>query len=85
VPVFQLCSLLRKNPFTNPVGDRVNMNRRDKLQEVYDIFYIWNSPQGLKLKVKTGMFSPYFPNGQQIHFSEDVTEWAGGNAQVGSA
>uniref|UniRef100_D3ZN12 G-protein coupled receptors family 3 profile domain-containing protein n=1 Tax=Rattus norvegicus TaxID=10116 RepID=D3ZN12_RAT len=78
----KLCSFLRKNPFTNPVGDRENMNRRNKLQEVYDIFYVWNSPQGLELKVRIGMFSPYFPNGQQIHFSEEITEWAGGNAQM---
>ncbi|XP_063130891.1 vomeronasal 2 receptor 19 isoform X2 [Rattus norvegicus] len=78
----KLCSFLRKNPFTNPVGDRVSMNQRDKLQEVYDIFYIWNSPLGLELKVKIGMFSPYFPNGQQTHFSEDMTEWAGGNTQM---
>lgn len=52
------------------------MNQRDKLQEEYDIFYIWNFPQGLGLRVNIGMFSPYFPNGQQVHLSEDMIEWA---------
>ncbi|XP_052024420.1 vomeronasal type-2 receptor 116-like isoform X2 [Apodemus sylvaticus] len=78
----KLYSSLRNTHFTNPVGDRVNMNRRDKLQEEYDIFYIWNFPQGLELKVKIGMFSPYFPNGQQVHLSEDVIEWAKGSTQM---
>ncbi|EDL22246.1 mCG52599 [Mus musculus] len=62
----KLYSYLRKNHFINPVGDRVSMNQRDKLQEEYDIVYIWNFPQGLGLRVKIGMFSPYFPNGQQV-------------------
>ncbi|XP_076783681.1 vomeronasal type-2 receptor 116-like [Arvicanthis niloticus] len=78
----KLCSSLRNTYFTNPVGDRVNMNQRDKLQGNYDIFYIWNFPQGLGLKVKIGMFSPYFPNGQQLHLSEDMIEWATGSTQL---
>ncbi|XP_003748781.2 vomeronasal type-2 receptor 116-like isoform X2 [Rattus norvegicus] len=78
----KLCSFLRKTSFTNPVGDRVNMNQRHKQKEEYDIFYIWNFPQGLGIKVKIGMFSPYFPNGQQLHLSEDVLEWAKGSAQM---
>ena len=82
LPVFQLHSSLRKTHFTNPVGDRVNMNQRDKLKEEYDIFYMWNSPKGLGLKVKIGMFTPYFPNGQQVHLSEDMIEWARGSSQV---
>ncbi|XP_028638138.1 vomeronasal type-2 receptor 116-like isoform X1 [Grammomys surdaster] len=78
----KLCSFLKKMSFTNPVGDRVNMNQRDKLQEEYDIFYIWNFPQGLGLKVKTGMFSSYFPSGQQLHLSEDKIEWVTGSTQM---
>ncbi|XP_028638135.1 vomeronasal type-2 receptor 116-like isoform X2 [Grammomys surdaster] len=74
--------LLHKIHFTNPVGDRVNMNQRDKLQEEYDIFYIWNFPQGLGLKVKIGIFSPYIMNGQQLHLSEDMIEWARGSRQM---
>ncbi|XP_076783571.1 vomeronasal type-2 receptor 116-like [Arvicanthis niloticus] len=78
----KLASYMRKIHFTNPVGDRVNMNQRDKLQEEYDIFYIWNFPQGLGLKVKIGMFSPYFINGQQLHLSDDMIEWARGSRQM---
>lgn len=85
LPIFQLGSFLRKIHFTNPVEDRVNMNQRNKLQENYDIFYVWNFPQGLRLKVKIGIFSPYFINGQQLHLSEDMLEWARGSTQVGFA
>ena len=83
--VFQVDSSLRKTQFTNPVGDIVNMNQKGELQEEYDIVYIWNFPQGLGLRVNIGMFSPYFPNGQQVHSSEDMIEWAKGSTQVGSA
>ena len=82
LPVFQLHSSLRNTHFTNPVGDSVNMNQRDKLQEEYDIFYIWNLPQDLGRKVKIGMFSPYLPNDQQVHLSEDMIELAKGSSQV---
>ncbi|XP_032750547.1 vomeronasal type-2 receptor 116-like [Rattus rattus] len=81
----KLCSFLRKTPFTNPVGDRVNMNQRNKLKEEYDIFYIWNFPQSLGLKVKIGMFSPYFPKGQQLRLSEDIIKWAKGSTQMPSS
>uniref|UniRef100_A0A3Q4EIB3 Vomeronasal 2, receptor 113 n=1 Tax=Mus musculus TaxID=10090 RepID=A0A3Q4EIB3_MOUSE len=77
----KLGSFLRKIHFTNPVEDRVNMNQRNKLQENYDIFYVWNFPQGLGLKVKIGIFSPYIINGQQLHLSEDMLEWARGSTQ----
>ncbi|KAK7797740.1 hypothetical protein U0070_011555, partial [Myodes glareolus] len=72
-------SLLRKTHFTNPVGDRVNMNNKEKLQPEYDIFQISNFPNGLGLKVKIGMFSPYFPHGQELHLYEDILEWATGS------
>ena len=83
--LFQLYFFLRKIHFPNPVGDWVSMNQRDKLQVEYDIFYIWNFPQGLGLRVNIGMFSPYFPNGQQVHLSEYMIEWAKWSTQVGSA
>ncbi|XP_041498961.1 vomeronasal type-2 receptor 116-like [Microtus oregoni] len=78
----KMYSLLRKTHFTNPVGDRVNMNQKEKLQPEYDIFQIWNFPHGLGLKVKIGMFSPYFPHGQQLHLYEDALEWATGSRQM---
>jgi len=61
------------------------MNQIEKLQEEYDIFYIWNFPQGIGLKLKIGIFSPYFQTGQHLHLSEDIIEWAKEGSQVGSA
>ncbi|XP_057610431.1 vomeronasal type-2 receptor 116-like [Chionomys nivalis] len=79
---FKLHSFLRKTRFTNPVGDRVIMNQKEKLQEEYDIFQIWNFPYGLGLKVKIGEFSSYFPYGQQLHIYEDMIEQATGSRQM---
>ena len=59
------------------------MNQKEKLQEEYDIFLIWNFPYGLVLKVKIGEFSSYFPSGQQLHLYEDMIEHATGSKQVG--
>ncbi|CAO2589884.1 Vomeronasal type-2 receptor 116 [Lemmus lemmus] len=78
----KLNSILKKTQFTNPVGDRVNMDQKEKRQPEYDIFQIWNFPNGLGLKVKIGMFSPYFPHGQQLHLYEDILEWATGSGQM---
>ncbi|EDL99744.1 rCG65900 [Rattus norvegicus] len=75
-------SFLSKTQFTNPVGDTVNMNQRNKLKEEYDIFYNWNFPQGLGFKVKIGIFSPYFPKGQQLHLCENLIEWSTGSIQM---
>jgi vomeronasal 2 receptor len=60
LPGFQLHSFL-KTYFINPVGDRGNINQREKIQEEYDIFYIWNFFTG-----KIGKFNPYFPNWKQL-------------------
>lgn len=81
--VFQLHSYLRKIRFTNPVGDRVNVNEKEKLQAEYDSFQVWNFPHSLALKVKIGKFSPYFTHIQQLIVSEDTIEWATGSRQVG--
>ncbi|CAO2627499.1 Vomeronasal type-2 receptor 116 [Lemmus lemmus] len=79
---FQLHSFLRKTCFTNPVGDRVIMNQKEKRQEEYDIFQIGYFPYGLGLKVKIGEFSSNFPYGQQLHLYEDMIEQATGNRQM---
>ncbi|XP_076420522.1 vomeronasal type-2 receptor 116-like isoform X1 [Peromyscus maniculatus bairdii] len=78
----KLHSFLRKTHFTNPVGEKVNMNQRENLQAEYDIFQIWNFPNGFGLKVKIGEYSPYFPHGQQLYLYEDVIEWATGSRQM---
>nr|XP_048308046.1 vomeronasal type-2 receptor 116-like isoform X3 [Myodes glareolus] len=81
----KLHSFLRKTRFTNPVGDRVIMNQKEKLQEEYDIFQTWNLPYGLGLKVKIGEFISYFPYGQQLHLYEDMIEQVTGSRQMPSS
>ncbi|XP_028640507.1 vomeronasal type-2 receptor 116-like isoform X2 [Grammomys surdaster] len=77
----QVSSLLKTRVFTNPVGELVNMNHRENQCAEYDIFNIWNFPQGLGLKVKIGSYFPCFPQSQQLHISEDL-EWATGGTSV---
>ncbi|XP_031205855.1 vomeronasal type-2 receptor 116-like isoform X3 [Mastomys coucha] len=77
----KIASLLKKRVFTNPVGELVNMNLRKNLCAKYDIFNIWNFPQGFGLKVKIGGYSPNFPLSQQLHISEDL-KWAMGETLV---
>ncbi|XP_036031999.1 vomeronasal type-2 receptor 116-like isoform X1 [Onychomys torridus] len=81
----KLYSIFRKINFTNPAGGKVNMRQKENLQAEYDIFQIWNFPNGLGLKVKIGKFSPYFPHGQQLHLYEDIIEWATGSREMMSS
>ncbi|XP_052585819.1 vomeronasal type-2 receptor 116-like isoform X3 [Peromyscus californicus insignis] len=73
----QMASLLKKRVFTNPIGELVGMNLRGKLCADYDIYNIWNFPQGFGLKVKLGGYSSYFPQSQQLHISEDLEQTMG--------
>ncbi|XP_028617024.1 vomeronasal type-2 receptor 116-like isoform X2 [Grammomys surdaster] len=77
----QVASVLKTRVFTNPVGELVNMNLRENQCAEYDIFNIWNFPQGLGLKVKIGSYYPCFPQSQQLHISEDL-EWTTGGTSV---
>jgi vomeronasal 2 receptor len=60
----------------------VNMMHGENECTEYDIFIIWNFPQGLGLKVKIGSYLPCFPQSQQLHISDDL-EWAMGGTSVG--
>ncbi|XP_059108291.1 vomeronasal type-2 receptor 116-like isoform X5 [Peromyscus eremicus] len=73
----QVASLLKKSVFTNPFGELVDMNLRGKLCADYDIYNIWNFPQGFGLKVKLGGYSSYFPQSQQLHISENLERTMG--------
>ncbi|XP_028640503.1 vomeronasal type-2 receptor 116-like isoform X2 [Grammomys surdaster] len=77
----QVASLLKTRVFTNPVGELVNMNHRENQCAEYDIFNIWNFPQGLGIKVKIGSYFPCLPQSQRLHISEDL-EWATGGTSV---
>ncbi|KAL1765774.1 vomeronasal type-2 receptor 116-like [Sigmodon hispidus] len=79
---FKMNSILKRIYFKYRSGNRLNMIQKAKLQAEYNIFQVWNFPNGLGLKVKIGIFSPYFPNGQQIHLYEDIIEWATGSKQM---
>ncbi|XP_040590004.1 vomeronasal type-2 receptor 116-like isoform X2 [Mesocricetus auratus] len=82
IPVFQMHLFPRKSHLTNNAGKRVNMNQKESQQPEYDIFQIWNFPNGLGFKVKIGSFSPYFPYGQQLYLYDDMIEWATGSRQM---
>ncbi|EDL37180.1 mCG8011, isoform CRA_a [Mus musculus] len=77
----KVASLLKTMVFTNPLGELVNMKHRENQCAEYDIYKIWNFPQGLGLKVKLGSYFPCFPHSQHIHMSEDF-EWATGGISV---
>nr|AAI66002.1 Vomeronasal 2, receptor, 122 [synthetic construct] len=77
----QVSSLMKTRVFMNPVGELVNMKHRENQCTEYDIFIIWNFPQGLGLKVKVGSYLPCFPKSQQLHIADDL-EWAMGGTSV---
>uniref|UniRef100_D3ZE87 G-protein coupled receptors family 3 profile domain-containing protein n=1 Tax=Rattus norvegicus TaxID=10116 RepID=D3ZE87_RAT len=81
----KLNSFLRKTHFTNPLGDRVIMKHRERVQEDYDIVHIHNFSQHLWIKVKIGKFSPYFPNGRLFHLYGDMIELATGSKKMPSS
>ncbi|KAL1766090.1 vomeronasal type-2 receptor 116-like, partial [Sigmodon hispidus] len=78
---FKMNSFLKRSYFKYHSGNRLNISQEEKLLTEYDIFQIWIFPNGLGLKVKIGIFTPYFPRGQQIHLYEDIIEWATGSKQ----
>ncbi|XP_010639716.1 vomeronasal type-2 receptor 116 [Fukomys damarensis] len=73
---WQLHPFLKNVHFNNPAGDQVKLDDRRKPDAQYDIVNLWNFPEGLRLKVKVGNFSPHAPQGQRLSLSEDLIEWA---------
>ncbi|XP_055462599.1 vomeronasal type-2 receptor 116-like, partial [Psammomys obesus] len=78
----QIHAFLKNMHFSNPIGDKVNINEKTKTDAEYDIHIIWNFLQGLGMKVKIGHFSPYFPQGQKLYLSEDMIQWATVSRQI---
>ncbi|XP_048200594.1 vomeronasal type-2 receptor 116-like, partial [Perognathus longimembris pacificus] len=78
----QLHPFLRKIQFHNPAGDKVILDKKEKLEAEYDIVNNWNFPEGLEFKVKVGIFSSYAPHGHQLLISENMIEWAIGSVET---
>ncbi|XP_048223609.1 vomeronasal type-2 receptor 116-like [Perognathus longimembris pacificus] len=74
----QLHGFLKNIQFHNPAGDQVIWDEKRKLEAEYDIVNIWTFPEGLELKLKVGMFSPY---AHQLSLSEDMVDWAIGTTE----
>uniref|UniRef100_A0A8C2V7E0 Vomeronasal type-2 receptor 116-like n=2 Tax=Chinchilla lanigera TaxID=34839 RepID=A0A8C2V7E0_CHILA len=79
---WQLHPFLKNTQFNNSAGDQVNLDNRRKLDSEYDILNFWNFPEGLRLKVKLGTFSPHILLGQNMSVSKDMIEWATGITQT---
>ncbi|XP_010604759.1 vomeronasal type-2 receptor 116 [Fukomys damarensis] len=78
---WQLHRFLKSIQFNSPVGEQVDVGKNIKLDAEYDILNFWNFPEGLRLKVKVGEFSPRVPQGRQLSLSEELIQWATGNAE----
>ncbi|EDL75798.1 rCG65846 [Rattus norvegicus] len=61
------------------------MKQRERVQEDYDIVHIQNFSQRLRIKVKIGKFSPYFPHGGRFHLYEEMIELATGSRKMPSS
>ncbi|XP_034373868.1 vomeronasal type-2 receptor 116-like [Arvicanthis niloticus] len=73
---WKMFSFLKTKQFLNPGGNLVNINWNKTLDTEYDIFYIMDFLKQYGLKMKIGRFSGYFPNGEQLFVSDEMTEWA---------
>ncbi|XP_042549893.1 vomeronasal type-2 receptor 116-like [Dipodomys spectabilis] len=78
----QLHPFLKKIQFYNSAGDKVILGEKEKIEAEYDIVNIWNFPEGLEVKVKVGLFSPYAPHGHQLSIAEDMIEWTIGTTET---
>ncbi|KFO24365.1 vomeronasal type-2 receptor 116 isoform X2 [Fukomys damarensis] len=79
---WQLHTFLKRLQFDSPAGDQVTLDDTRKLDVEYDILNFWNFPEGLRLKVKLGTFTPHGPLGQQLFLSDDMIEWVTGITQT---
>ncbi|XP_069859331.1 vomeronasal type-2 receptor 116-like [Dipodomys merriami] len=82
ISCLKLHPFLKKIQFHNPAGDLVILDEKEKLEAEYDIVNNWNFPEGLEVKVKVGLFSPYALHGHQLSISEDMIEWAIGTTET---
>nr|XP_013001863.2 vomeronasal type-2 receptor 116-like [Cavia porcellus] len=75
---WQLHPFLRNIQFNSPAGEKMHLNDEKKLDAEYDILNFWNFPDGLRLKIKLGTFTPHVPHGQQLSLTDNMIEWMTG-------
>ncbi|EHB07396.1 Vomeronasal type-2 receptor 26 [Heterocephalus glaber] len=75
---WQLHSFLKNLWLKNSTGELGNLDTKNKTDEKYDVLNLWNFPEGLRLRMKVGGFSPHAPLGQQLSVSEEMIERAAG-------
>uniref|UniRef100_H0VVA5 Vomeronasal type-2 receptor 116-like n=1 Tax=Cavia porcellus TaxID=10141 RepID=H0VVA5_CAVPO len=73
---WQLHPFLKNIHFNSTTGDQVNLDDKRKLETEYDILNFQNFPEGLRLRVKVGKFSPHASHGQRLSVSDHLIEWA---------
>ncbi|XP_004646960.1 vomeronasal type-2 receptor 116-like [Octodon degus] len=73
---WQLHPFLKNMHFITTTGDQVNLDDKRKLETEYDIFNFWNFPEGLRIRMKVGEFSPHALHGQRLSLSDHLIQWA---------
>ncbi|XP_013362640.1 PREDICTED: vomeronasal type-2 receptor 116-like [Chinchilla lanigera] len=79
---WRLHLFLRNIQFNSPAGEPMNLDDDKKPDAVYDILNFWNFPDGLRLKIKLGTFTPHGPHSQQLSLSVEMIEWVTGIPEV---
>ncbi|OBS79664.1 hypothetical protein A6R68_22134, partial [Neotoma lepida] len=68
--------------FKNGAGNLVVLDSQRKFDAEYDILNFWNFPDGLRQKMKVGLFSPKAPQGQELFLSDHMIQWALGFTEL---
>ncbi|XP_052023580.1 vomeronasal type-2 receptor 116-like [Apodemus sylvaticus] len=79
---WELNHFLQNVNFKSGDGSQVTLNSQGKLDAEYDIFNFVNFPNGLRQKMKVGVFSPKAPQQHQLSLSDDMIQWATGFTEI---
>ncbi|XP_059104949.1 vomeronasal type-2 receptor 116-like [Peromyscus eremicus] len=79
---WELHSYLKNIYFKNGAEKLMLLDSQRKLDAEYDIFNLWNFPDGLRQKIKVGTFSPNAPQGQELFLSDHMIQWAIGFTEL---
>ncbi|XP_036028247.1 vomeronasal type-2 receptor 116-like [Onychomys torridus] len=73
---WELHPFIKNIQYKNGAGNIVCLDSQRELDAEYDIINIWNFPESLRRKMKVGTFSPKAPEGQELHLSDHMIQWA---------